>query len=142
MKPPELAATIQCLCGAVKMELEGEPVAQFFCHCDDCQAVHGAAYLPAAMYRTAQTRLTAGLPALWKRKTTTRATCPACGTRIFAEPAGIGIRSIPAYLLPKDTFRPTFHMQCRHALLPVKDDLPHYKGEPAMFGGSDEQVDW
>jgi hypothetical protein len=28
---------IQCLCGAVKMELTGEPIAQLYCHCDDCQ---------------------------------------------------------------------------------------------------------
>jgi len=34
---------IQCRCGAVWIELTAEPIAQFFCHCDDCQAVHGAA---------------------------------------------------------------------------------------------------
>lgn len=42
---------IQCHCGAIRMELTGDPVAQFYCHCDDCQAVHGAAYVPVVMYR-------------------------------------------------------------------------------------------
>ncbi len=37
---------IQCRCGAVELELASEPIVQFFCHCDDCQAVHGAAYAP------------------------------------------------------------------------------------------------
>jgi hypothetical protein len=134
--------TVQCLCGAIKLELGGEPLACFYCHCDDCQAVHGAAYLPAALYRTAQTRIVAGEPARWKRKTTTRATCVACGTRVFAEPPGLEIRSITAYLLPEGVFRPTFHVQCQHALLPVNDDLPHFKGFPAMLGGSDEPVAW
>lgn len=47
------------------MELTGEPVAQGYCHCDDCQAIHGAAYVPFAMYRIAATRLVAGAPLMW-----------------------------------------------------------------------------
>lgn len=133
---------IQCLCGAVKMELTGEPLAQLYCHCDDCQAVHGAAYVPAAMYRISATRIVSGELILWKRKVTTRATCRECGTRVFAEPPGMGVRGITATLLPPGLFKPTFHMQCQHALLPIKDELPHFKGFPAAFGGSDEQVPW
>jgi hypothetical protein len=137
-----METTIECLCGAVKMKLTGEPIACVYCHCDDCQLVHGAAYLPAAMYRTAQTSLIAGDPILWKLKTTARATCRACGTRVFAEPPGLGVRSITACLLPKGAFQPAFHMQCQHALLPVRDALPHYKDYPAIFGGSDELMPW
>ena len=33
---------IQCRCGAVEVEISVGPIVQFFCHCDDCQAVHGA----------------------------------------------------------------------------------------------------
>ncbi|MDY7233121.1 GFA family protein [Hyalangium rubrum] len=134
--------TVQCYCGAVRMELTGEPLAQFYCHCEDCQAVHGAAYLPAVMYRIPATRLVAGEPAYWKLKTTVRAFCRECGTRLYAEPPGLGIRSITALLLHQGLFKPTFHIQCQHALLPIKDTLPHFKGFPAMFGGSDEQVSW
>lgn len=134
--------TISCLCGAVTIELRSAPLVQLYCHCDDCQAVHGAAYVPAAIYARDATRLLTGDPLLWKRKTTVRATCRGCGTRIYAEPAGAPIRSVPAYLLPAGTFQPEFHMQCRFALLPVEDDLPHYAGEPAKLGGSDELVAW
>jgi hypothetical protein len=131
-----------CQCGAVTLELTGAPVVQLYCHCDDCQAVHGGAYLPAALYPLAAVRVTTGAPLLWKRKTTIRATCRDCGTRLYAEPPGGHIRSVPASLLPAGMFRPEFHMQCRFALLPVTDDLPHYAGEPARLGGSDEQVSW
>lgn len=134
--------TVQCLCGAVTLELTGEPLAQLYCHCDDCQAVHTAAYVPAVMYRTPNTRLVSGDLLLWKRKVTVRATCRACGTRVYAEPPGIGVRAFPAVLLPPGFFKPTFHVQCQYALLPVKDGLPHYKQFPAAFGGSDEQVPW
>jgi hypothetical protein len=137
-----MTMTIQCGCGALTMELTGEPLVQIYCHCDDCQAVHGAAYVPAALYRHEQTRLVSGAPILWKRRTTTRATCGACGTRFFAEPPGEVLRSFTAYLLPPGFFRPAFHVNCQYALLPVRDDLPHFKGFPAALGGSDDLVDW
>jgi hypothetical protein len=138
----QTTTTISCLCGAVAIDLSGPPLVQLYCHCDDCQAVHGAAYLPAALYRYSSVRVVAGQPLLWMRKTTIRATCTDCGTRVYAEPPGSLVRSVPAYLLPAGTFHPEFHMQCRFALLPVKDNLPHYAGEPALLGGSDEQVSW
>jgi hypothetical protein len=35
---------IQCLCGAIKVQIKGDPVEQFYCHCDDCQAASGGPY--------------------------------------------------------------------------------------------------
>ena len=137
-----METTVACVCGEVKVGLVGEPLACVYCHCDDCQLVHGAAYLPAAMYRFEQTRILAGEPQQWKLRHTVRATCRTCGTRIFAEPPGQWLRSVTAHLLPRGVFQPTFHMNCRYALLPVRDALPHYKEFPAMFGGSDEQMPW
>jgi hypothetical protein len=133
---------IQCLCGGVAVELLGEPAAQFFCHCDDCQAVHGAAYVPVAMYPASGVKIVRGEPAAWKLRQTPRVTCRECGTRLFAEVAAIGMRSVMAQLLPDGLFKPTFHIQCQHALRPVRDALPHYKGYPAPFGGTDETVAW
>lgn len=52
------------------------------------------------------------------------------------------MRGVSGYLLPADKFEPTFHNQCQYAVAPVKDDLPHFKGLPATFGGTDETVDW
>jgi hypothetical protein len=133
---------IQCRCGAVAIELTGEPRAQFFCHCDDCQAVHGAAYIPVAMYPASNVKTKHGDPLAWKLRATPRMTCRECGTRIFADVTRVGVRGVNAHLLPKGMFKPSFHIQCQHAMRPVKDDLPHYKGFPAAFGGSDETVDW
>ena len=33
-----------CLCGAVKYEVEGEPVRVAQCHCDDCRRATGSAF--------------------------------------------------------------------------------------------------
>lgn len=133
---------VQCGCGSLEVRLTGEPVAQFYCHCDDCQVVHGAAYVPVAMYRRACVEVVAGAPLVWRYKVTARVLCPTCGSRVFAEPPGMGVCGVTAGLLPAGAFRPMFHIQCQHARLPVVDDLPHYRSFPPMFGGPDETVDW
>jgi hypothetical protein len=133
---------LQCHCGAVRVEVQGESIAHFFCHCDDCQRVHGGAYIPIAMYPLDAVKVTRGVPIAWKLRTTPRATCSACGTRIFAEVPQIGVRGVSGFLLPAGTFKPAFHMQCQFAVRPIKDELPHFKGFPARFGGSDETVEW
>ena len=137
-----MTTTIECRCGKVHVELRGEPIAQFYCHCDDCQAVHGAAYIPVAMYPADAVKVTRGDPSAWKLRTTPRTTCTDCGTRMFAEVPGFGVRGVSAYLLPKGQFKAAFHIQCQFAVLPIKDDLTHFKSFPAKFGGSDELVDW
>jgi hypothetical protein len=134
--------TIRCLCGDIRVAVTGAPLVSVYCHCDDCRAVHGAACLPAAIYPFAQVTVVAGEPSRWVYRHTVRATCRTCGTRLYAEPPGEWVRSVSASLLPAGSFAPAFHMQCQHALFPVSDALPHYKGFPALLGGSDEVVSW
>jgi hypothetical protein len=134
---------IACPCGAIRIAISGEPLVAVYCHCDDCQAVHGAAYLPAAIYAAAHARVVAGDPAIWRRKTTARGFCRTCGTRVFARPEGDEFLSVPAALLPPGVFRPSFHINCRFAIAPVRDALPHYAGFPTAMGGeNDLQVEW
>lgn len=133
---------ITCLCGAVKVRLEGQPAEQFYCHCDDCQSTSGGAYVAAAVYPADAVTVTQGEFATWTLKTMPRKRCAVCGTHVMAEVPGFDLLGIKANLLPEGEFQPTFHINCRYAIFPVKDDLPHYKGFPARFGGSDETVNW
>ena len=132
----------QCRCGAIGLRLSGEPVVQLYCHCDDCQAAHGAAYVPAAVYPAQSVEVLRGRPVASMVKATPRMRCADCGAFLYAELAGVGMRSVSGYLLPKGSFKPRFHVQCASAVLPVVDDLPHFKGFPPAFGGSEERVDW
>jgi hypothetical protein len=132
----------QCRCGAIGLKITGQPVVQLYCHCDDCQAAHGAAYVPAAIYPAAAVDVIRGEPIAMVVKTTKRMRCGVCGAYLFSEISSVGMRSVRAYLLPKGEFKPQFHAQCAHAVLPVVDDLPHYKGFPPAFGGTDELAGW
>lgn len=133
---------ISCLCGTVKVRISGEPVEQFYCHCDDCQAVSGGAYVGVAIYPSNAVKVTQGKPTSWTYKRLPRHRCASCGTQLFAGVPDFDQRGVKANLLPPGTFKPEFHINCRFAVLPVRDDLPHYKAFPARFGGSDETVDW
>ncbi|MBI3523230.1 MAG: GFA family protein [Betaproteobacteria bacterium] len=132
----------QCRCGAIGLKITGEPVAQIYCHCDDCRAAHGAAYVASSIYPAQSVQVERGQPAPVVVKATQRMRCVACGTHLFSEIASVGLRSVNAFLLPKGEFNPQLHVQCQHAVLPVVDNLPHYKGFPASFGGAEEFVAW
>ncbi|NJO40132.1 MAG: aldehyde-activating protein [Cyanobacteria bacterium CRU_2_1] len=136
------ATSVECRCGAVKLQISSKPVAQFYCHCADCQAVTGGAYVPLALYPSDTVTVIEGNPTTWTYKTLPRTRCSICGTILFGEPPGMGFRGVSGYLLPTGIFKPDFHVHCQHAAMPVQDDLPHFKGLPASFGGTDEMVSW
>jgi hypothetical protein len=134
--------TVSCRCGSVQLKLSGAPVAQFYCHCDDCRAVTGGAFSPIALFQTGSVSVSGNNTSTWTYKTLPRTRCSTCGTLLFGEPPGLGMRGVSGYLLPADEFRPMFHIRCQHAVAPVKDALPHFKDLPTSFGGSDETADW
>jgi hypothetical protein len=133
---------LACRCGAIRLEVSGDPIVQFYCHCDDCRAVHGAAYVPESVFQAAAVKVTQGTPNAWTLKRNPRVSCGACGTRLFIDVLALGLRGINGYVLPPGLFAAEFHMQCGFAVEPVRDGLPHYKGRPPRFGGTDERVEW
>jgi hypothetical protein len=132
----------ECRCAAIGLRIAGEPAVQLYCHCDDCQSAHGAAHAPAAIYPAEMVEVIRGRPAAMVVKSTQRMRHAGCGAYLFSELPSVGMRSVSAYLLPKGKFKPQFHVQCANAVLRVVDDLPHYKGFPASFGGAEEFVAW
>ena len=131
----------KCRCGRVQLLINTPSIAQFYCHCDDCQATLGGAYIPIALYSSDSVTVT-GETTTWTYKTLPRTRCSTCGTFLFGEPPGLGVRGVSGSLLPAGTFQPALHIQCRYAVAPVNDTLPHFKSLPAAFGGSNESVDW
>jgi hypothetical protein len=128
---------VRCDCGSVEMHLSGEPIAQYVCHCDDCQAVHGEAYA-VALYPTAAVVITQGHTTVFTLRTSPRTKCIRCERYLFAEVPGHPVRGINGGLLPKGVFTPEFHAHCRYAHSAIEDDLPHYKDVPIRFRGSGE----
>ena len=133
---------IACHYGQVEIKLTGEPVADMYCYCHDCQRIARGDDVPYSVYKHANVEVTEGETFKWALKDNQRTRCATCGTYLFGDPAGMGIHGISAYLPPPGVFKPRLHVMCKDALMPVKDDLPHYAGFPASFGGSDDKVAW
>jgi hypothetical protein len=136
-----MITNVRCACGAVEMQLTGEPMLQYVCHCDDCQTVHGKAYA-CALYPATAVAVVRGETVAFTLKVTPRGKCSRCETYLFAETPGYPVRGVNAELLPEGRFKPEFHSQCRYAAARIEDNLPHYKGTPGRFGGSDELMLW
>lgn len=132
---------LTCPCNAVTLTISAEPIAQFWCHCADCQTFHGAAYAAESIYPAAAVEVVSGTTTSFALRHTPRISCAACSTRLLVELPEIGMRAVNGYLL-KDGFKPGLHIHCISAVAPVRDDLPHYATLPAAFGGDDRLVDW
>lgn len=131
---------LECSCGAVELKLTGQPLVQYYCHCDDCQAVHGAAYA-CALYPVGAVAVSGETRAL-VLKTSPRTKCSRCGTYLFAEVPGHPVRGVNGALFPVGAFLPEFHMQCKFSKDAIMDELPHFKSLPPRFGGSGELMQW
>ncbi len=131
-----------CPCGAAQLELLGEPLGQVYCHCDDCQRAHGAAYVPRAVYPRESVRVVKGRTASWLNRVRAMVICAECGSHLFGEHADYPFRGVNAGNFAAGQFEPTMHLYCRFALAPVGDGLPHYLDTPMAFGGSDVLADW
>jgi hypothetical protein len=136
-----MITTVQCSCRGVDVQISGEPILQYVCHCDDCQAAHGKAF-PCSLHAASAVSVLRGETDIFTLRTTPRIRCKRCGTYLFAEVPGFPFRGVNADLLPEGIFKPEFHSQCRYAAVQIRDALPHYKTTPARFGGSDELMEW
>jgi len=133
---------ITCACGAVQIELEGEPVFAGTCHCDDCQKATGAAFNQAAFWPIDKVTVKRGeeLLKMWKVRTTPRYSCQTCSNMLYMAPQAQPLFGFNGSLLPD--YKPLFHMQTKFGKVKVLDDTPKFAGLPPSFGGKPEMADW
>jgi hypothetical protein len=90
-----------CQCGAVRYEVEGDPLRVGLCHCTDCRKTSGSAFTLFAVWRRSSFSCT-GQIATYKG----RSFCPNCGSRVFslrpdeAEIMSGSLDSAPTGLVP------------------------------------------
>ncbi|WP_176057492.1 GFA family protein [Paraburkholderia sp. BCC1876] len=125
---------LQCLCGTIRIELSGEPVARANCHCGSCRDFYGTSMLSATAWPAEQVTVTRGSVSTFRHpaKQLTRAFCAACGEIVFGTNR-LGMRVLPNSLVARaaggelpEALRPTLHLFYRHRLVEVQDELPKY----------------
>jgi hypothetical protein len=74
----------QCLCGAIRYQLSGEPKVVALCHCSDCRRSAGAPMVAWAMFPETALTLTKGQPkTINSSGTAMRSFCADCGSGLF-----------------------------------------------------------
>jgi hypothetical protein len=105
--------TLTCPCSAVELAVRGTPLAQFYCHCDDCRKMTSGAYAAESVYSGNDVEVTRGGAMVWMLKRNPRYFCAACSGRLFIDIAARNLRGVNGFLLPAEAFRPQFHVNCR-----------------------------
>lgn len=135
----EVRRTGRCFCGAVEVDIEGEPAVQAYCHCSSCRGWLGAPIHAAALWPTPQVNVRKGADRLGvfkKTEASHRHFCTSCGSPVLVRHPALGMTDVPAGTVAELDFRPTLHVHYGEKTLRVPDGLPKYKDFPKDFGGS------
>lgn len=132
-----------CLCGAVEIEITGEPQVQALCHCESCRRWLSAPVHAAALWPTPNVNVTRGADNLQVYKRTDnslRHFCKTCGSGVLVRHPGLGMTDVPAAMVPDLEYQPSLHVNYGEKVMAVHDGLPKFKDFPKDFGGSGDTL--
>jgi hypothetical protein len=132
----------KCFCGAVHVEVTGEPEAMGFCHCESCRSWSASPVNAFVLWKSDRVKITQGAEHVGTYNRTEmsyRKFCRLCGGHIMTDHPGFGMMDVYAATTPGHTFTPHLHVYYSEKVLPIPDGLPKFKDFPAEFGGSGEQ---
>jgi len=132
-----------CFCGAVELELSGDPNVQAYCHCSSCRGWLGAPIHAATLWPAAKVRVVKGANELGMFKKTEashRQFCRGCGSPVLVGHPALGMIDVPAGAISGLAYAPTLHVHYGEKVLAVRDGLPKFKDFPKEFGGSGEML--
>jgi hypothetical protein len=133
----------ECFCGAVKIEVTGQPAAMGYCHCRSCRSWSGGPVNAFSLWEPSAVRVTAGdehLATFAKTDMSERQYCSKCGGHLMTNHPPLKLIDVFAATLPTLEFTPGVHVNYAETVLRMKDGLPKLKDFPAEFGGSGEAI--
>jgi hypothetical protein len=135
--------TGRCFCGAVEIEVLGEPEEMGYCHCASCRAYTGAPVSAFVLWKAENVRVIRGakfLGGFQKSKMSDRRFCTRCGGHIMTQHPNLGLTDVYASVLPGIDFAPVVHLNYAETVLPLRDGLPKQRDFPSEVGGSGEII--
>jgi hypothetical protein len=123
-----------CLCGALTIELHGEPVARANCHCSSCRGFYGVSMLSATAWNSGAIRVIEGQPDTFRHpfKQMSKTFCRTCGDVIFGTHR-IGLQVVHNAMLARASdgaleaaLAPTMHLFYAQRVVDISDTLVKY----------------
>jgi hypothetical protein len=132
-----------CFCGAVEIEVTGEPAAMGFCHCGSCRHWSAGPVNAFTLWPPDSVKITKGKDNVItynKTPVSYRKTCKTCGGHIMTDHPPLKLVDVYAAIIPDLKFKPGVHVNYAETVLPIRDGLPKFKDFPTDFGGSGEML--
>jgi hypothetical protein len=132
-----------CFCGAVELEVSGEPVAMGYCHCASCRSWSAGPVNAFTLWPHGAVTVTKGKDLLGhynKTEGSTRQFCTRCGGHVMTDHPLDGVTDVYAATIPTLRFIPAVHVNYAETVLPMQDGLPKMRDLPSDMGGSGESV--
>lgn len=132
-----------CICGAVEIEVTGEPAGMGYCHCDSCRRWSAGPVNAFTLWAPDAVRVTKGADVLAqynKTENSDRKWCTKCGGHVMTNHPGLKLVDVFAAVIPSLDFKPGLHVNYAETVLPMRDGLPKFRDFPAEIGGSGEMV--
>jgi hypothetical protein len=122
----------RCECRAVAYEVADEFVAAYNCHCSNCRAMTGAAYLPFGEIGLGKLRVTSGAALVMIKGDAGsyhEARCQECLSLLYWSPDGKRLRVPYGTLVDEPSLKPTAHqfVGSKASWHEILDDLPQYE---------------
>jgi hypothetical protein len=132
-----------CFCGAVALEVTGQPEAMGYCHCSSCRSWSAGPVNAFTLWKPENVKVTKGKEFIGHFKKTPnsdRQFCTKCGGHIMTDHPTFGLTDVYAATIPGVKFAPGVHVNYSETVLRMKDGLPKLKDFPAELGGSGVSV--
>ena len=128
----------ECYCGAVEIEVRGEPLEMGCCHCENCRRYSAAPVSAFTLWKPDQVKITKGK--FKSSEISDRRYCTKCGGHIMLDHPTLGLADVRLGALRNFPFKPKVHLNYEETVLPMKDGLLKLKDFPADIGGSGETI--
>ena len=130
-----------CFCGAVEIEVSGEPNAMGYCHCRSCRSWSGGPVNAFSLWAPEAVKVTKGeqhVATYHKTPMSHRQYCTQCGGHLMTQHPPLNMIDVFSATIPDLKFVPAVHVNYAETVLPMRDGLPKLKDFPTDFGGSGE----
>lgn len=133
----------RCFCGAVTIEVTGEPVGAGYCHCKSCRSWSASPVNAFTLWSEDSVKVTQGEDQIGEyneNEQTYRQWCKVCGGHLLGRHPQWGLIDVYAATIPTFQFTPGVHANYESTVLPMHDGLPKFKDFPEDLGGSGETI--
>ena len=132
-----------CYCGAIKVVVDGAPVAAGYCHCHSCRKWHAAPINAWAVWPKDRVTIDGAVTESNEHAASRRVACKVCGGCVANIKPKSDMVVVYAMTLAGSpfAFEPTLHLYYGERVMDIADDLPKFVDSPVAFGGSGALVD-